>query len=105
MSIKEYLTEGVTDVEFVRTVNKIATMTDRNDHSGAALAGAKLLDKAAGGYGKTVKVLEHLNEIHKLMGSMPYELGQFRYSLLKQMWADAESKLGKEKGEAFGGAF
>jgi hypothetical protein len=105
MSIKEYLTEGVTDSEFIRAVNKIAKMTDRNDHSGAAIEGAKLLDKAAGGYSKTVKVFEHLNEIHKLMGSMPYELGQFRYQLLKQMWADAENKLGKEKGQAFGGAY
>jgi hypothetical protein len=105
MSIKEYLTEGVTDSEFMRTVKQIEKMTDRNDHSGAAIAGAKLLDKAFGGYSKTVKVLEHLQEIHKLYGSMPYELGQFRYSTLKLMWKDADKKLSKEQSAAFNGAY
>ena len=105
MSIKEYLTEGVTDSEFAREVKKIAKMTNRNDHSGAAVAGAKLLDKAFGGYSKTVKVLEHIQEIHKLYGSMPYELGQLRYSILKLMWEDAKKKLGEEQSTAFYGAY
>jgi hypothetical protein len=68
-----------------RKVDAINEMTDRNDHTGAAIAYAELLGEV-----KTVKALKHVADIQKIMGHMPYELGQFRSALMKAVYAAAK---------------
>lgn len=74
-------TARATDADVIR----INEMTDYNDHTGAALALLEVL-----GMKREAKVMEHVQAIHKIMGSMPYELGQFRSSLLKKAYEAAK---------------
>jgi hypothetical protein len=68
-----------------RKVDAINEMTDYNDHTGAAIAYAELV-----GDRKTAKVLNHVADIHKIMGYMPHDLGQFRSALMKPVYAIAK---------------
>jgi len=68
-----------------RKVDAINEMTDYNDHTGAAIAYAKLV-----GDRKTAKVLKHVVDIQKIMGHMPHDLGQFRSALMKPIYAKAK---------------
>ncbi len=100
--IKDFLCEGLDDTSIAREIAKIAKMTARNDHSGSTLAGLELLNKLSGGkYKKTVEVIKHIQAIQKIYGSMPYELGQFRYTIMKQMWTDANTYMSTELAQTF----
>jgi hypothetical protein len=68
-----------------RKVDAINEMTDWNDHNGAAIALLEVL-----GMKKEVKVMGHVQKIHEIVGSMPYELGQFRSAMMKQAYKAAK---------------
>jgi hypothetical protein len=55
------------------TVRRINDMTDRNDHTGAAIALCEAL-----GMKREAKVMGHVKAIQDIYGSMPYDLGKFR---------------------------
>jgi hypothetical protein len=72
-------------------VTKLAEMTDDNDHTGAVIELAKWL-----GNKKLLAAANGIKMIHEAMGSMPYEISQFRLSLLKEIIAEVAKKHGQE---------
>lgn len=87
-------------VDMAKEIDKIAQMTDVNDHTGAAIAGAKLLK-----HKKLEKIFKAIDTIQELEGHMPKELGDVRYMYQKQLWDYAKKKLSKEDANKFHGAF
>jgi hypothetical protein len=100
--VESYLLESNID----SIIKKIARMTDRNDHSGAAVAGADLLNNVSGGKFKAeLSDLIDIQKQHETLGSMPYELGQKRYAILKKIWQSADKYLPKKQADKFVGSF
>lgn len=81
-------------------ISKIKRMTDRNHHSEALIEGAKML-----GYSHLAKKLELIGELHKLEGHLPRPLGDYQYSLYKDMMKAAERDLTPEEFTVFNGAY
>jgi hypothetical protein len=71
-----------------RKVDAINEMTDRNDHTGAAIAYAELL-----GERKIAEVLEHVADIQKITRRGDTALSQFRSALMKPVYAKAKKTL------------
>lgn len=94
----------ITDEQFLKRCEKIAEMTDGNDHSAARVEGAKLL-KDYGYPNAFVKLYECIKTCHDLEGSLPHALDQYRADVDKRMWKFAEKVLNPQMGEAFQGAF
>ena len=67
---------------------KIEAATDRNDHTGARVMLAGQLG------GKFPALMKAIETIHDIEGCMPYEVGQYRTALTKEMIADAERQWG-----------
>ncbi len=82
-------------IDFDAEARRINRMTDRNDHNGSLVALLEMLD-----FKKDVKVMEHVQAIHKIMGSMPYDLIRFRHSLLKKAY-EAAKQVKMPNGETF----
>lgn len=62
-------------------VEMINKLTDRNDHTGAALLLCQVL-----GLRKQAKVLNHLQEIHSTLRHMPSSLIDFRNDVMKDVY-------------------
>jgi len=74
----------------VKSIEKIAKLTDSNNHTEAALELAKLI-----GNKKWIKVLESIDDIQDAVGHLPSEIGQYRNSVLTQLFTEAEKKFDK----------
>ncbi len=81
-------------------VEKLAEMTDRNYHTEAVIELAKWL-----GSKRALKATKGVQMIHDAMGSMPSEVSQFRFWLLKSLWEEAEKKYGKDVADQIKMAF
>jgi hypothetical protein len=109
--VDKYLGESLSDLRVMKgntgkLIKKIAKMTDNNDHSGAAVAGADLLNKVSGGkYNKELEAFQEIQKEHEKTGSMPYELGQKRYEMLQKMWKDANKYLPAGAAKMFKGSY
>ena len=87
-------------------IKKIAKMTDQNDHTGAAVEGAELLNKLSGGkYKKEVDTLKDMLATRDRMGHMPYELGQKQFKILQGLWKDAGKYMNDKQAKKFYGAY
>jgi len=73
-------------------VQKIAKMTDRNDHIGAALYLAKNILKSK----KYTKIMEGIIQIFNVENHMPTLLDKYNYSILKQMWDLTKKEFSEE---------
>ena len=93
--INQFLNEGNE-----MAIAKIAKMTDRNDHVGALIEGAKFLK-----HKKLVKFFEGCQAIQDAMGHQPTELRDLRYQGYEELMKYAKSKLSAEEYKAFHGAF
>lgn len=108
MSIRSVLNEAVNDVEFARVVKKIAGMTDRNDHNGARLEGAKLVGKYSSvKTNKYVDIYQAIIDIADAEGSMPMALLKYRDSVDDQFFkfVDQVFKNDEAKAVALHGAY
>ncbi len=81
-------------------VAKIAKLTDRNDHTGSVLELATFLNDT-----KTVKLLQAIQTIHTIEGSIPNELIKYRSSILKDLVSKVKSKYGSDAAKEINGAF
>ena len=62
-------------------VETINDLTDRNDHTGAALLLCEVL-----GLKRQAKVLHHIKEIHSTLRHMPSSLSDFQYDIMKPVY-------------------
>lgn len=100
-----YIAEGG-EAEVQQIIRKIAKMTDRNDHSGAAVTGAELINRLSGGQLKAeLSDLIDIQKQHDTLGHMPYELGQKRYKILQKVWKLAPNFMDKKLADKFHGAY
>ena len=81
-------------------VAKIAKLTDRNDHTGSVLELATFLNDT-----KSVKLLQAIQTIHTIEGSMPNELIKYRSSILKDLTDKFKSKYGDDAAKELSKAF
>jgi hypothetical protein len=81
-------------------VAKIAKLTDRNDHTGSVIELATFLNDT-----KSVKLLQAIQTIHTIEGSMPNELIKYRSSILKDLVSKVKSKYGSDAAKELNGAF
>ena len=72
-------------------VAKIAKLTDRNDHTGSVLELATFLNDT-----KSVKLLQAIQTIHTIEGSMPSEISKYRENILKKLMDKVKSKYGQD---------
>jgi hypothetical protein len=81
-------------------VAKIAKLTDRNDHTGSVLELATFLNDT-----KSVKLLQAIQTIHTIEGSMPSEISKYRDGILKDLMGKVKSKYGADAYKEINGAF
>lgn len=81
-------------------VVKIAKLTDRNDHTGSVLELATFLNDT-----KSVKLLQAIQTIHTIEGSMPSEISKYRDNILKDLMSKVKSKYGSDAAKEVNGAF
>ena len=81
-------------------IEKVAKLTDRNDHTGAVIELATFLNDT-----KSVKLLQAIQTIHTIEGSMPSEISKYRDSILKDLMNKFKSKYGSDAAKEVNGAF
>jgi len=96
--------EAAGDVEEARfdrkVVEKVVSLTGRNDHNGAILEIAKMI-----GAKKIEKIIEYLQGIQKILGYMPFDLVKYRGDLSSELEKLAKKKLSKEEYKELYSAF
>ncbi|MDD5510968.1 MAG: hypothetical protein PHI12_09160 [Dehalococcoidales bacterium] len=91
---------GAVDKEFLKTLDKMSDMEDRNDHNGFVIEAAKLV-----GLKKIAQAMEHVSKIHMLLGGMSVGLIEFRREMSGVIRKEAQNKLSPEEYEAFSNVF
>jgi len=81
-------------------IDKTAKLTDRNDHNGSVLELATFLNDT-----KTVKLLQAIQTIHTIEGSMPSEISKYRDNILKDLMSKVKSKYGADTAKKVNSAF
>lgn len=82
------------------SIDKIRSMTRRNNHSEAYAAGAEAL-----GARKLAKQFELLAQLRDLEGHMPRTLGDYQYQLYQDMMTYAKRVLDEDTYDQFYGSF
>ena len=104
--IGEDRSKFISDAEIKKEIKKIMKMTDENNHSGAAVAGAELMNKLTNGdYKIKVGAFKNIQKEHERLGHMPAQLGKLRYGMLQSMWKDADKYLDPKMAKMFKGAY
>ena len=80
--------------------DKIAKLTDRNDHTGSVLELATFLHDT-----QAIKLLQAVQQIHQIEGSMPSEISKYRDGILKDLMGKVKSKYGADAAKEINGAF
>ena len=81
-------------------VDKIAKLTDRNDHTGSVVELATFLNDT-----KAIKKLQAIQTIHTIEGSMPSEISKYRDNILKDLMNKFKSKYGQDSFNKLNAAF
>ena len=81
-------------------IEKIAKLTDRNDHTAAVIELATFLNDT-----KCIKKLQAVETIHTIEGSMPSEISKYRDTILKDLTDKFKSKYGQDAAKELNGAF
>ena len=81
-------------------IEKVAKLTDRNDHTGAVIELATFLNNT-----KAVKLIQAIETIHTIEGSMPSEISKYRDNILKDLMNKFKSKYGSDAAKEVNGAF
>ena len=77
-------------------MHKFDQLENDNAHGAAALLLAKFM-----GNSKVVKLLELVNKIHEISGSIPHPVQQYRDALSHFLWVDFDKKYPKEAGRGY----
>jgi len=72
-------------------ITKISKLTDENDHTGSVKVLAEAMEEK-----KTVKILESIEAIHRIEGSMNHNLGLYRLDILHGLLERAKGYFGLE---------
>ena len=80
-------------------IAKIAKLTDNNDHTKSVLELATFLNNT-----KAVKLLQAIETIHTIEGSIPSEISKYRSSILKDLVDKFKSKYGQDAAKELNGA-
>ncbi len=110
-TIENYLSEGsmngvlADSIKIDKDIKKIDKMTDNNDHNGAALAVAELMQRVGGKKYKTdVDVLKHIQSIHKIYGSMPSELIKLRSTIVNSLLKQSSKHMTQSQADKLHGS-
>ena len=71
------------------TIKNIADLTDNNDHNGAVMALAKMMNDKS-----STAEMEKIQKYHNLKGNMPQSLIKYRSSILNNLLTQAKRKHG-----------
>ena len=96
----DYSRKGKTAAFDSAKVKQIARMVQENNHQEAYAMGAKML-----GATELAKKFELITQLLKLEGHLPRPLGDYSYSLYKDMMKHAEQTLDPKEYEQFHAAF
>lgn len=95
------LTEAdIKDAIFEKTMKKIEQMTNRNDHNGARILGAKFLKSKY-----FIDVFSAIEMIADAEGHISKDVDNVSKRFDKEMWKHAEKILPPEQAKRFKGAF
>jgi len=97
MKLKDLLNEAKDITPLIADIEKY---TDRNDHTGAVIELAAFLNNT-----KALKLLQAIETIHDIEGSMPSEVSKYRSSILKDLTNKFKSKYGDDAAKELNGAF
>jgi hypothetical protein len=81
-------------------IKKIAKLTDRNDHTASVMELATFLNNT-----KAVKLIQAIETIHTIEGSMPTEISKYRSSVLQDLMDIFAKKYGSDAAKELNGAF
>ena len=87
-------------IDTTEIIKKIAKLTDRNDHTASVIELATFLNNT-----KALKLLQAIETIHDIEGSMPTEISKYRSSILKDLMDKFKSKYGQDAAKELNGAF
>jgi len=88
------------NARFDSLVAKISEMTDNNYHTEALIVGAQFLGLYA-----LCEKLVHVQALWKLEGRMPHHLGQYRDTLMNDLFTEAKKRLTEDQYSSFHGAY
>ena len=88
-------TDDIPEGRHKRMILQIRQRTDRNNHTEAAELLAEIVSD-----NKALAVLEAIREISNYVGSIPNDLYDLRYKVLKGLLKRASSKMSPEEYEA-----
>jgi len=75
-----------------KVIDKIAQMTDRNDHNASVLLLARMMKEM-----KVVKMMDHIIAMHKINGSMSSDMINIRKEMLDQLMKKAKRQYSNFK--------
>ena len=79
------------DNQLKATIKDIADLTDNNDHNGAVMTLAKMMDDKS-----STAEMEKIQKYHNLKGHMPQSLIKYRSSILNNLLVQAKKKYGNK---------
>jgi hypothetical protein len=72
-------------------LDNIADLTDNNDHNGAVMALAKMLDDKS-----SIAIMDKIQKHHKSKGHMPQSIIKYRTDIMKNLLVKAERRYGSK---------
>jgi len=86
-----YIKLSEKDIDIDKIFKKVSELTNINDHGGALLYLAKTL-----GYKDLEKIIDYINKIHDIEGSIDKDLRNFRTSKMEEVFSRIKKQYGKD---------
>jgi hypothetical protein len=83
-----------------KTIKDISSLTNNNDHNGAVMALAKMMDDKS-----SAAEIQKIQKYHQLKGHMPQSLTKYRSSILNNLLTQAKMKYGNKIAKQLNNAF
>jgi hypothetical protein len=83
-----------------KTIKDISSLTNNNDHNGAVMALAKMMDDKS-----SAAEIQKIQKYHQLKGHMPQSLTKYRSSILNNLLTQAKNKYGNKVAKQLNNAF
>jgi hypothetical protein len=83
-----------------KTIKDISSLTNNNDHNGAVMALAKMMDDKS-----SAAEIQKIQKYHQLKGHMPQSLTKYRSSILNNLLTQAKKKYGNKVAKQLNNAF
>jgi hypothetical protein len=72
-------------------LDNIADLTDKNDHNGAVMALAKMMDDKS-----SIAIMDKIQKYHNSKGHMPQSIIKYRTDIMKNLLVKAERRYGNK---------